>query len=80
MIRLETVEDFEKVAKALKDPKSKLFQYMVHSFGFCKLCNMVTEYNGVGSIEGAYVTCHLCKETFSSWGYVPAGYQKGDLY
>jgi len=80
MIRLETVEDFEKVAKAFKDPNSKPFQYVIRPYGFCKLCNRATEYIAVGSIEGVYVTCLFCSKIFSDWNYVPESYQLGHLY
>ncbi len=44
MVRLETVEDFEKVRKALDDPKSAARDYSVCPYSYCWYCNDVKEF------------------------------------
>ena len=69
MIRLETVEDFEKVNKALNNPNSKPFEYIIRSFGFCsRYCRKITEFYGTYNAEICYETCYGCGKTFSGVG------------
>lgn len=64
MLRLETVEDFEKVKKAFDNPRSKHYQFMVRNFGYCKICRIVTEYEGNYSFESCHETCRKCGSIF----------------
>jgi len=41
MLRLETVEDFERIARALADPDSQPDDFIVRRFGYCKICRAV---------------------------------------
>ena len=58
--RLETVEDFERVAKALQDPNAKLHEYTVKSFGYCLNCENVVEYEADYGPEWFQQTCLHC--------------------
>ena len=64
MVQLETVEDFEKVRKALDDPNSKPEQYAIRSFGYCSFCEELTEYRGWGMFGNAWVDCLQCLKSF----------------
>ena len=66
--RLETVEDFERIAKALQDPSAKLHEYTVKSFGYCLNCESVVEYEADYGPEWFRQTClNLnCKKTASA--------------
>ena len=44
MVKLETVEDFEKVRKALEDPKSSPRDYSVCPYSYCCHCDEVREF------------------------------------
>ena len=78
-MRLETVEDFEKVAQALKNPKSKPCHYQVRDFGYCRKCHAVTEFDGSFSLEGTYVTCLRCKRNFT-WPQLVPGCEPAEMY
>ena len=64
MFRLETVEDFERVRKALGDPKSKPHQYRVKEFGYCTYCKEVTECYHYAGKEGSSVGCLRCNRGY----------------
>ena len=64
--RLKTVEDFERVAKALQDPNAKLHEYTVKSFGYCLTCESVVEYEGEYGPEWLQETCLKCKAIASA--------------
>lgn len=66
MIQLETVEDFERIKKALRDPDSMPSQFAVKTFGYCNICYKITEYDGDYGMEGCYETCRNCHRTFGS--------------
>src|SRR3989344_4113502 len=65
MIRLETVEDFEKVRKALDDSASKPYQFCIQNLGYCTACKTLTFYDGSYSIEGCDERCLRCMRTFN---------------
>ena len=64
--RLETVEDFERVAKALQDPNAMPHKYVVKSFGYCLNCESVVEYEGNYGPEWFQETCLKCKTIASA--------------
>ena len=64
MVKLETVEDFEKAKKYLDDSRTESHQYRIKEFGYCSYCREVTEYHHNANIEGTSVVCCKCK-----WGY-----------
>ena len=62
MVRLETVEDFEKVRDALNDPQSRLCDYLVREFGYCISCGSVTDYTyDEGGLINRYIVCLSCQ-------------------
>ncbi len=63
MIRLETVEDFEKVDKALDNPDSKLNEYCVAEYGYCGFCGLLCVCDNI-SIPEHYIRCHECGNSF----------------
>lgn len=58
------VEHLQKAAKALLDHKTKPWQYCIAKFGYCTLCQKVTEYHGDYGLEGCFETCLGCRLTF----------------
>lgn len=64
MLRLETVEDFERVRKALDNPRSSSDEYRVKDFGFCCFCDRITEYRIEPENEWGIIFCFQCKMTF----------------
>lgn len=78
-MRLETVEDFERVAKVFKNPESKSHEYGVKDFGYCRKCHAITEYNGDFGLEGCYLTCLKCGANFTSSQGMP-GYNPIEMY
>lgn len=69
MIRLETVEDFENVRKALSNPNSKPWQYCVKPWGFCRFCKSVTEFEApFGKAEFFVIQCLGCQSHFEVEG------------
>ena len=84
MIRLETVEDFEKAKKILADPKSQSHEYWIKNFGFCSGCNRLTEYFEYTSTIGegnkrSYKTCFGCNRSFE-FKYDGIKYVAGECY
>lgn len=65
---MKTSKDFYCIYKALRSNKSYDFQYAVKDFGFCRLCNAVTEYTGEYGIEWNYTKCLNCGKTFGDGG------------
>src|SRR3989344_6156866 len=64
MLRLETVEDFEKVKKLLDNPKSQSYEYRVKDFGFCTACNRITGFEE-NELEGrCQKRCLSCRRIF----------------
>lgn len=72
MIRLETIEDFRRKAKILKDPESLPQQYVVkdwhENFGYCTICKTVTKCELYGDKSGGWVCCKQCNNTWTGWG------------
>ncbi|MDP3696656.1 MAG: hypothetical protein Q8R55_01335 [Candidatus Taylorbacteria bacterium] len=67
MVQLETVEDFEKVKKALEDAKSTPRDYCVCPYSYCQRCNEVREFEApaVESLgELIRVKCMGCGDYF----------------
>lgn len=79
MVRLETVEDFEKVKPALDDPNSKSYQYCVKRFGFCTACNKLTEYDDDGPTSFGCRMCLSCKRVFE-FRFDEIKYAAGECY
>lgn len=79
MIRLETVEDFEKVRKALDDPKSFSYQFCIKSFGFCTACNRLTEFDDDNSMDSCHRKCLSCKRIFK-FSYDGVKHTSGECY
>ena len=78
-MKLETIEDFEVVAGALKyggRPKD----YAVKEFGYCTFCGEITECHPwhMGP-EGSGTDCLKCRRTFGALGKYPDHqYLRGD--
>ncbi len=70
MTPLETVEDFEKLSKVIKNPKSKSYEYCVKCFGFCTACNRITEYEDAFPQTLCKRKCLSCNRIFK---YEPTG-------
>lgn len=67
MVKLETVEDFEKVRKALSDSSSKPRHYSVKPFSYCPHCNDVKEFEApvfVSNHDLITVKCLGCRSFF----------------
>lgn len=67
MVQLETVEDFEKVKKALEDPKSTPRDFCVCPYSYCWYCDEVREFEApcVSSWgESINVKCLGCGKFF----------------
>lgn len=73
--RLDTLEEFERVALALQDPNAKPHQYIVRKFGFCTECSSIAEYEFHGSSEGTSTRCLGCQASEGG----PLGYVKRNL-
>lgn len=56
------------IAEALVKPRSKPFQYAVRKFGFCTLCNTVTEYHGTFTKGWCSIRCTKCDGAFGDGG------------
>lgn len=71
MVQLETVEDFEKAYAYLNNhrPEISYILYSVRQFGFCPVCNAVTEYELLETFEKK---CLKCSRVF--WGYLRKPY------
>jgi len=65
---LRTIRDFEEKAGELCNPKAQEWEYAINSFGYCRKCKAVTQYEGDYSIEGCRTTCMRCEETFGEGG------------
>ncbi|MDP2598405.1 MAG: hypothetical protein Q8P49_01090 [Candidatus Liptonbacteria bacterium] len=68
-MKLETIEDFRRVAKALLDPRSTPQQYAIvnpEKHGYCTVCNSVTEYNHDGYKFEWTTTCSRCYRRFGT--------------
>lgn len=69
MGKLKTVEDFQRIADALRNDDAEPWQYRVQSFGYCPRCKEVTQYNAEGGPEGAWEHCLKCNTTFGTGGH-----------
>jgi len=68
MIRLETVEDFEKILSNLEDLSSKPRYYCVCPYSYCSYCNEVKEFEApvpVGRGDIITVMCLGCSKFFT---------------
>lgn len=82
--KLETLEDFQRVAKALADPDAKPHEYCVQSFGYCTHCLKVTSYTSESGPEGGIIVCKEClrRDAWGSYRYgvaVSAPYFTGNM-
>lgn len=67
VVQLETVEDFEKVKRALEDLKSTPRDYCVCPYSYCWYCDEVREFEApcvVSCSESINVMCLGCKKAF----------------
>ena len=67
MVRLETVEDFERVKANLKDQDSKPRYYCVRPYSYCAYCDEVKEFESTvpgSSGEMITVKCLGCDHLF----------------
>jgi len=69
MIRLETVEDFERVDKALNNPGGKLSEYCVMNYGYCGFCRSIAVFDAVSvcdedNVTPTVVRCCGCQNQF----------------
>ncbi|MBI4158506.1 MAG: hypothetical protein HY505_02730 [Candidatus Yanofskybacteria bacterium] len=62
MLRLETVEDFERVDKALSDPGSSLSEYCVMNYGYCGFCKSLCVFDFIS--EPYHIHCRGCEHDF----------------
>lgn len=64
MVRLETVEDFEKAKKALKNYNSQPWEYRVRPHGYCTFCFKITEFVPACDSQMFAKECLNCKSNF----------------
>lgn len=69
MIRLETVEDFERVNKALNNPGSKLSEYCVVNYGYCGFCKSIAVFDATSvrdedNSTPTGIRCRVCQNHF----------------
>jgi len=62
MIRFETVEDFERVDKALSNQDSKLSEYCIYDYGFCSFCESLSVCFPIK--EPNHIRCNGCGNDF----------------
>lgn len=62
MLRLETVEDFERVDRALGDPNSKLHEYCMVDYGYCGFCTSISAFDRI--LEPHHIRCRGCGNSF----------------
>ena len=80
MIRLETVEDFEKVRKALQDPNSQPRDLCICPYSYCWHCEEVTEFDApYGPANSITVKCLGCGNFFTVDDYNSA-YNKNNIF
>ncbi|GEM_PF-4742870 len=60
MIRLETVEDFEKVAKVMRNHNAELSEYCVIDYGYCSFCKALRMYYP----KQDHIRCSGCDNDF----------------
>lgn len=75
-MKLETIEDFRRVAKALRDLDSTPQQYAVanaENFGYCTYCHDVTEFRHAGHKFEQTDECQKCYRRFgTAMGNLPS--------
>ena len=67
MLRLETVEDFERLDNALSNPDSKLSEYCVVNYGYCNYCKSLEVFDcslNDESQEPERISCCGCDNDF----------------
>ena len=60
MVRLETVEDFERIRQALNNPNSQMKDYCICPYDYCIFCKDVKEFStpyGYGDESFVFVKC-----------------------
>lgn len=68
-MRRQRVDNFLRIAGALKNPGAQPWQYRVKSFGYCTLCEKLVEHQSNASQESLYEKCMACgKDSSSAFG------------
>ncbi|KKT29172.1 hypothetical protein A3G55_03505 [Candidatus Giovannonibacteria bacterium RIFCSPLOWO2_12_FULL_44_25] len=64
--KLETAEDFLKVADALRNEKSAPHEYTIIDFGYCTICKQITQYQENFGPNECSRYCLRCNNTFAT--------------
>ncbi|OGF63221.1 hypothetical protein A2926_03795 [Candidatus Giovannonibacteria bacterium RIFCSPLOWO2_01_FULL_44_40] len=78
--KLETAEDFLKVAGALRNEESAPHEYTIIDFGYCTICKQITQYQASLGPDGYSRYCLKCNNTFSAHYRRIAGWKKYEQY